>query len=284
MKTDFALACLIILLTSVAVAQEPVENAPQSAETQRGLNPQKQYAPYPTPDSGYVTDIADLLSPAEEEQIEHWLWHTEESSLVEIAVVTMGSIRDYPRTDNRSIEAFSRGLFDKYGVGNLPKNDGVLLLVVKNDRETRIELGGFYGRSRDSDASRIIQETIIPNFKRQEYGQGIVLGVKALMQEFAGVRTRSSTNWMQLSGLAIAFVMISLLAFSLFKNGKRGWGWVCVGLLVIVLLAIFRLMFTIVRSLPESDGLGSSDSWSAGGFGGGFGGGSSGGGGATGSW
>lgn len=282
MKTDVVLVCLAVLFTSVAIAQEPASNLAQREETEKGLTPQEQYAPYPSPDSGYVTDIADLLSIEEEEQIEHWLWQTEESTLVEMAVVTIGSIKDYPGTNNESIEAFARGLFNKYGIGNLPKNNGVLLLIAKNDREARIELGEFYGRSRDADASRIIEQTIIPKFKKEQYSQGVVLGVKALMNEFAGVRIRSiAIEWMLLIGLAITFVILCFVAFSLFKNGKRGWGWVCVGLLIVIFLAIVKLLYT---GLEKYHDLRSSDSWSSGGFGGGFGGGSSGGGGATGSW
>ena len=92
-------------------------------------------------------------------------------------------------------------------------------------------------------------------------------------------RVRFGLNW-PLIVLIATIPIVGLIAFSLFKRGKRGWGWVCVGLLIVLLLAILRVVMITGRHMASS----SSGSWSAGGFGGGFGGGFSGGGGATGSW
>lgn len=275
MKTDSLWAAVILVsLGSCCLAWGGP--SPEAAAEQ-GLRGQGGYDPYPAPDSGYVTDLADLLSQEEEEQIERWLWKTESSTGVEIAVVTIHSIRDYPGAANGSIEFFAKGLFDTYRIGNLPKNDGVLLLVAKADRQARIELGGGYGHARDADTNRVMQSEIIPWMKKERYAQGIVSGVRGIMREFAGIRI--GTNW-PLVGLLVAFPIIGLIALSLFRNGKRGWGWVCVGILIVMLLTLLRLAYLALKHIPE----GSSDSWSPGGFGGGFGGGSSGGGGATGSW
>jgi uncharacterized protein len=272
------IARLVFLISWGAVFQlvQPMEAWPQ--EPQNVAPPQKQYAPYPEPDAGYVTDLADLLNPEEEDLIEEWLLRTEKTTLVEIVVVTIGSIRDYPGTANQSVEDFATALFDTYGIGNLPKNDGVLLLIAKNDRKARIELGKYYGRSRDADAEKIIQESIIPLFKANRYSEGIILGINAITEEFAGVRTRSSTReWLVIAAVAAAMLALGTLAISLFRNGKRGWGWICVGLLIVLFLALVKLFVTMASHLPENTGGGS---WSDGDFGGG----SSGGGGATGSW
>jgi uncharacterized protein len=279
MKIDASRALLVFLVASgICFAQDdPVVERPDANGSTQGLTKQARYAPYPEPDSGYVTDLANLLNPDEEEEIERWLWKTEAETGIEIAVVTIQSINDYPRTANGSIESFATGLFDKYGIGNLPENDGVLLLIARRDRKARIELGKAYGRLRDADATRIMEGHIVPRFKQDHYADGITDGVKGIMNEFAGVQV--GINW-TLIVLMFAVPIVGLIAFSLFKSGKRGWGWVCVGTLVILLLAILRIIDTVARNLPE----GSSDSWSSGGFGGGFGGGSSGGGGATGSW
>jgi hypothetical protein len=146
----------------------------------------KDYAPFPNPDAGYVTDLAKLLTPAQEAEIERWLWHVERKTGVEMAVVTIGSIHDHPGAPEGSIVEFARALFDKYGIGNLPKNDGVLLLVAHKDRKVRIELGAFYGRDRDADAARIMGRTIIPRFKAGEFPLGIRQGVEELIRVFAG--------------------------------------------------------------------------------------------------
>ncbi len=115
MKIDASRALLILLVASgICFAQDdPVVERPDANGSTQGLTRQARYAPYPEPDSGYVTDLANLLNPDEEEEIERWLWKTEAETGIEIAVVTIQSINDYPRTANGSIESFATGLFEK---------------------------------------------------------------------------------------------------------------------------------------------------------------------------
>jgi uncharacterized membrane protein YgcG len=143
-------------------------------------------APYPQPGEGYVTDNANLLTDEQETQLESRLYDCEQETGVEVAVVTIGSIADYPGTANDSVEAFARGLFDRYGIGNMPKNDGMLLLVAVNDREARIELGDGYGSGREREAERIMQNVIVPQFRNGRYDMGIMNGVESILQTFAG--------------------------------------------------------------------------------------------------
>ncbi len=235
------------------------------------------YAPYPEPDHGYVTDIAGLLTPEAKERIERWLWQLESRSGVEIAVVTIYSIKDYPGTNNDCIEYFATGLLNKYKIGNKTDNNGILLLVAKKDRKVTISLGNFYGPADDAKAEKILNSVITPRFKENKYEQGISDGVEAIVSGFTSYNV--GFPWMIVYIIA-AIIVVGLIAYSLFKNGKRGWGWVCVGLLIVLVFILIKITLTIIMHLPES----SSSSWSPGGFGGGFGGGSSGGGGATGSW
>jgi len=230
---------------------------------------QVSYYPYPQPDAGYVTDHAGLLSVEEELRLERWLLQVEEKSNVEIIVVTINSIGDYEGTENRSIESFATALFNSYGIGNMPKNDGVLLLIARHDRKARIELGHFYGKHRDAAANRIMQEVIIPKFKRDDYAAGISNGTEALIEEFAGMRV--SFPW-HIVGVFVAAVGSLLIGLSCLKNGKRGWGYVFIGIAIILFLLAFYLLREISRHSSQAGG--------SGGFGGGF----SGGGGATGSW
>ena len=168
MKTNRILHFLILLL-ALATAPYLLAEVPQKPKkTQKQID----YAPYPKPGSGYVTDKAGLLTDKAEERIETWLWQIESRSNVEIAVVTIYSIKDYPGTDNGSIESFAKGLFNKYGIGNLPKNNGILLLVAVKDRKATIELGKFYGDKYDAKAREIMKGVIIPQFKKDRYRAG----------------------------------------------------------------------------------------------------------------
>lgn len=239
------------------------------------LGQNKDYKPYPQPGAGYVTDIANLLTDEEEEEIEQWLWKVEEKEGVEIAVVIINSMKEYKGAP-QTIESFATGLFDSYGIGNMPLNNGVLLLVSRNDRKLRIELGKFYGHTRDADAKKIIDGTIVPHFKNDRYAKGIKEGVKGIMLEFAGLRV--GWNW-PLIILMVSIPVLILICISLFKSGKRGWGWIVVGMILVVITALLYMVVQIIKHSP-----GRSSGWSSGGFGGGFGGGSSGGGGASGSW
>ena len=285
MRTDAVMVAVLMVLAvwpaSGLPAAAAATTAPPGAAPEKPAIPPKRagkdYAPFPNPDAGYVTDIAGLLTDAEEEKIEQWLWRTESKTGVENAVVIISSIKDYKGTPNYSIEQFAEGLFNRYRIGNLPKNDGVLLLVTRKDRKVRIELGKHYGRARGRDARRIMQKVIIPRFKEDDYAAGITDGVRAIMREFAGVRI--GINW-PLIILLIAIPILVLIIVSLFRSGKRGWGWVCVGLLIVAVMGVLWVVWTTVKHMPR----GRSGGWSSGGFGGGFGGGSSGGGGATGSW
>ena len=255
-------------------AAPPQEPRTYPLQTQKGQpRAAKDYAPYPQPDHGYVTDIAGVLTPQQEERLEQWLIRTEEGTKTEIIVVTIRSIHDYPGTSNSSIEEFARGLFNKWGIGNLPKNDGILLLVSIGDRKARIELGAGYPASRDADASRIMQHTIVPQFRRGNYAAGIEKGVKAIIAEFTDYRV--GVNW-PLILYPVLIVIGIVVAISLFRSGRKGWGWVVVGLILLLILLLLRVLKEVTR-------FGKSSNWSPGGLGG-FGGGFSSGGGATGSW
>lgn len=232
------------------------------------------YAPYPRPDAGYVTDAANVLSPAEEERIEHWLRAVETKSGTEIIVVTIPSINDYPNTENTSINAFATALFNRWRIGNVARNDGVLFLIAVNDRKARIELGAGYPASRDADATAIMQNVIVPRFRKNDYAGGITEGVKAIVNKFT--TQRIGIRWglfvIPLVAIALLFVGISLL-----RDGRRGWGWVIIGLALVLLLSFLYLLVMLSRRRDRSS------TWAPGGAGG-FGGGFSTGGGATGSW
>ncbi len=278
---------------------EPAAESQPDLQAPKAESQPKDYSPYPHPDAGYVTDLAHLLTPDQEERIERWLWQTESRTGVEIIVVTIYSVRDYvgptsisdaftkqlnekygafyPESPaSVSIETFARGLFDKYGIGNMPQNNGVLLLVAVKDRKARIELGAGYAHARDADADRIMQQEILPYFRKDDYAGGITSGVKAIMLTFANVRV--GYNWPLIIGIT-AIPVVGLIAYSLFRSGKRGWGWICVGLLIVLILFVLWVLLQTLRHMPR----GRSGGWSPGGAGG-FGGGFSGGGGATGSW
>lgn len=86
-----------------------------------------------------------------------------------------------------SVEEYAVKLFEKWGIGKKGTDNGLLILVSKNDREYKIETGyGLEGTITDARASRIGRNILEPNFKREEYGNGLyeaVLEIKGLVEK-----------------------------------------------------------------------------------------------------
>lgn len=209
----------------------------------------------------YINDYANLIQNGYERELREKLKDTEYYSGVEITVVTIESFSKYGSKFS-SWESFATALFNKWGVGNLPENNGVMLLVAREGRKIRIELGAGYPKRFDSIMKSIIEETIYPQFKRDNYTTGITQGVDEIVN--AVTRPVSFFEWYKWHILAGIGVLIStLIALSIDKKKNPGWFW------LLLALAGF-LVLGIIRSLKEGE---ASD---------GFGGGSSDGGGASG--
>ncbi len=88
-----------------------------------------------------------------------------------------------PTTGDDSIEEYAVRTFEKWKLGQKKVDDGVLLLVAKNDRTLRIEVGyGLEGAITDVQAGRIISEQITPQFRQGNFYGGIQAGVDSLVQ------------------------------------------------------------------------------------------------------
>lgn len=139
----------------------------------------------PRPRDPYVNDFAELLSAEEAEQVRELFQGLRDSEDVEATLVTIESIDDYGTGDD-AIEPFATRLFDDWGIGDAKRNDGVLFLVAVEDRKVRIELGAGYGRRHDEAMQEVIDEKILPHFRNDDYGPGIVSGAVALVRHFGG--------------------------------------------------------------------------------------------------
>src|ERR1700710_2477334 len=92
-----------------------------------------------------------------------------------------------PTTDGEAIEQFSLRVAEAWKIGRKKIDDGVLLVVAKNDRHLRIEVGyGLEGALTDVTAKRIIDEIITPRFKNGDFAGGISTGVDRKMRGVDG--------------------------------------------------------------------------------------------------
>ena len=263
------------------------------------------------PLSERVVDQTGTLSSGDIASLTQTLKDLEARKGSQIAVLIV------PTTDGESIEQFSIRVAEAWKIGRKKIDDGALLVIAKNDRHLRIEVGyGLEGALTDVTSKRIIDEDITPKFKSGDFAGGVSAGIDRMIRVIDGepLPAPEPPHW-QGSGLTEfinpfnPFVIIAVLVLGAFLRSAFGrlfgglatgglvglLAWFIVGSLVVSaiagLIAAFFTMFgdSVTTSGPRGRGGSSSGgSWSggssssSGGFSGG--GGSFGGGGASGSW
>jgi uncharacterized protein len=130
---------------------------------------------------GHVNDYASMLSPGTAQRLEAELASFEQSDSTQIVVLTIPSLQ------GAVLEDYSIKVVEAWQIGQKGKDNGALLLVVKNDRKVRIEVGrGLEGKLTDLVSGRIIRNEITPAFKRGDFDGGVVSGVHAIMATARG--------------------------------------------------------------------------------------------------
>ena len=128
-----------------------------------------------------VTDTTGTLTGAQRSALEAKLEAFEREKGAQVAVLVV------PTTQPEAIEQYSIRVVDAWKLGRAQPDDGVLLLVAKDDRQLRIEVGyGLEGALPDAIASRIIRETITPRFREGDYYGGIDAGLDRILGVIRG--------------------------------------------------------------------------------------------------
>ncbi len=174
--------------------------------------------------SGYVNDQADLISPEVELKIENYLREFERTDSTQVAVLTI------PSLEGEALDEYSLKVAETWALGQKEKDNGVLLLVARDDRKIKIEVGyGLEGNLTDLLAGRIIDTEITPYFRKGNFEGGIIAGINGISSAVRGeytadARTASGKKrkspWGALA--LILFLGPSLLRFSFL--GRRGRG------------------------------------------------------------
>jgi uncharacterized protein len=259
-----------------------------------------------------VTDLTRTLSADQTARLEQKLAAFEARKGSQIAVLIV------PSTRPETIEAYSIRVAEQWKLGRKGVDDGALVLVAKDDRALRIEVGyGLEGVLPDAVTKRIIEDTIIPRFKSGDFYGGIDAGVEATMKVVDGEplpppektqwRSRSKVDGGNLQslfvlGIILVFVVGGVLravlgrlpAAGLVGGVAGGIAWLLLSSLgVAVVAGVIAFVFTLMGGGSRM-GRGGFGGWGGGGFGGGGGlsggggfsggGGGFGGGGASGRW
>lgn len=136
--------------------------------------------PNPTP-RGWVSDMADVIDPAVEQQIDARIFALRAATGHEIAVVTVSDVQA------ASPKAFATALFNHWGIGSAERNDGLLVLLVVGQRRLEMETGiGMESRLPDAWLQSMQQRSMVPKFKSGDYGGGIAAGLAEVDAKLRG--------------------------------------------------------------------------------------------------
>src|SRR5262245_43580591 len=150
-------------------------------------------AGYPKAKDLYVNDFAKLLTAKDAITIRTALAKLRDGAGVQAVVVTIRSIHGYG-TGDQTIESFATNLFNRWGIGDRVRNDGVLILVAVKDRKVRIELGSGYGESYNAQMQGVIDQQMLPHFREKNYSLGVMEGTDSVVQILS---QRSATTALQ---------------------------------------------------------------------------------------
>jgi uncharacterized protein len=183
---------------------------------------------FPKP-RGYVSDFADIIDSGDESRMAQFAASIRKATSIEIAVVTVKTFSPYG-----SIEQYSIDLATEWGIGKAGDDSGMLLLVALQEREARIEVGyGLEGVFPDGLVGRIMDKSMIPYFKNNDFGTGLAKameGIAGVIQEeydvdLAGVSLAESQKYAGSSGRSSAnlYPIVSFIVLFLLGGGRFFW-------------------------------------------------------------
>lgn len=199
---------------------------------------------------GRVNDYGDILSSSTERQLDAVLEELERTDSTQIVVLTIKSLK------GASIEDFSIRVAEKWKIGQEGKDNGAILLVSKNDRKIRIEVGyGLEGTLTDLTSGRIIRNVIVPYFKSGDFDAGVSNGVHSMIQavrgEFKGAAKPARSERRRSSGAGLFPVLIILFIVNMLGRVKRPLGAVSGGILFpIIALMLFGPGLIMLLMIP----------------------------------
>ena len=252
------------------------------------------------PLAGHVTDLTATLTPAQKESLEQTLAAFEARKGSQLAVLLL------PTTAPEGIDQYALRVAEQWKIGRAKVDDGAILVVAKDDRTLRLEVGyGLEGALSDIVSKRIISDTLVPRFKQGDYYGGIDAGVAQIIRVVDGEalpapasqRTQGPDDLRQMFPFLLIVVLvvggvlrntIGKLAGSVVTGALVGvLAWLLLGAVLLAVLAgLVATVVTLLGGGAVLRGIGGMGGGRGGFGGGGFrgGGGGFGGGGASGRW
>lgn len=138
---------------------------------------------------GYVQDRAGLLQAATVRQLEQFLTKLDQTDSTQIAILTI------PSLEGENLEGYALRVAETWGIGRKGHDNGALLLIARDERQVRIEVGyGLEDRITDLLAGRIIDQEITPRFRNGDYDGGVLAGTQAMIDAVHGAYQGSGST------------------------------------------------------------------------------------------
>ena len=203
--------------------------------------------------TGRVVDGADVLSSEVERTLTDMLAEHERATSNQVVVLTV------PSLEGDTVEGFALRAFNEWGLGQADRDNGVLILIARDEREMRIEVGyGLEGALTDAEAGRIIRSEFVPAFRNGDYDGGTLAGASAVIGTIEGTYVPVDTApgdevpWVFRLVFGLFFGGMPLLVFapSFFLAGR--WGSLgFIGIFVVVgggflLFSLWGALFVLV--------------------------------------
>jgi uncharacterized protein len=173
--------------------------------------------------TGRVVDLAGVLDERSERSLSAMLQAHEEATGNQLVVATLKDIGGYDIAD------YGYQLGRHWDIGQKDKNNGALLILAKNERKVRIEVGyGLEGQLTDAISSNIISTIMLPAFRKGQFDSGLILGAEAMIMALGGeykMRTdKRSSKKGKVGGAGWAVFIIFLVQFLSAIGGRRSFG------------------------------------------------------------
>jgi len=228
-----------------------------------------------------VYDNAKMMNDSQVKLLEQKLIRYSDTTSTQIVIITIHSLK------GQEISMYTTALAHKWGIGQAEKDNGILILVSKDDRKMTIQTGyGVEHLLTDALSRRIIENIMKPNFKQGDFYGGLDAATTAIMQIMSGEYQGEPVSQSDTKGFPVKIIIIIIIILFVIlsnknrKNGGKNGGKRQGGFSLLDAIILSNLG----RSSGGSFGGSSGGSFGGGGFGGGFGGGGFGGGGASGGW
>ncbi len=170
--------------------------------------------------NAWMTDSTNTLTSSQIQNLNYRLKTYQDSTSNELIGLMISSLNNYP------LEYYSEEVATQNKIGSKEHDNGVLVLVVKNDHKARIEVGyGLEGALPDALASSIIRNVMIPQFRNDNYYAGISNGIDAIIKAIAGeysAENKNNTDDNSHHGSFIIILMIIFFLFNIFRRSGRG--------------------------------------------------------------